>query len=155
MHTREVVPGRSDAGPIDLVYSFTELVKFNIYYDHNVHGEESVARLPRTRRPAGERDGERPLARERTRRRAGRGGTGLAPYHTATRGFIFYFKLHVLYKYLILEKNLYIKMYRKDADASTAILGRDANRGTHAHIHNYTGGGARGRRRRNIHKYKL
>lgn len=46
----------------------------------------------------------------------------------------FHFYLHVLYKYLVLEKNLHIKMYRKGADASTAYT-RARRKQRHARTH--------------------
>lgn len=73
--------------------------------------------------------------------------------------FIFIFTYFINISYL---KKIYtLKCIGKVRTLAPHILGRDANRGTHAHIHNYTGrDGARGgtasrRRSGNIHKYKL
>lgn len=91
-------------------------------------------------------------------RGAGAAAAGaLAPAHY--NFFWDFFKLLIFTYFINISylKKIYIKMYRKGADASTAYTGRDADRGTHAHTH-YTD--ERRERplaaaRRNIHKYKL
>lgn len=60
---------------------------------------------------------------------------GYTALHGHTIFFLFFhFYLHVLYKYLVLEKNLHIKMYRKGADASTAYT-RARRKQRHARTH--------------------